>query len=180
VKYLQERTKYGKLDLTRVSQSVLDKFRDPTTQKIDLRTVQKAIVKVVEKDEEIFSTDFASSKAAGAAAGTAEVSPKERFTDKATGEVDKVRLTLATDPNAKEELMNAVDFQDGGRLDITKLDPQVLDEFRDQYGQLDIKRLEYIAKRLVERENSDTTTKTSSATRPRPASPRERARPTQE
>jgi len=62
--------------------------------------------------------------------------------------------------------MDAVDLDDGGRLDITKLNPQVLDEFRDQYGQLDIKRLEYIAKRLVEKENAgETSTKSSTYTR---------------
>lgn len=108
--YLKERTKYGQIDLSSISPRVLDKFRDPVTQKIDLRTVKEAIVKMVSKDEDLFSTDVVSSQTGGDTSGTGSVNPTEQFTDKTTGEVDKVRLTLATDPNAKEELMNAIDL----------------------------------------------------------------------
>jgi hypothetical protein len=73
--------------------------------------------------------------------------------DKATGQIDKISETLATDPQAKYELLDAVN--DDGKIDFSKIEPENLDKFRDPTTQkLDLNKLENIAKDLVELEKS--------------------------
>jgi len=73
--------------------------------------------------------------------------------DKVTGQIDKISETLATDQQAKNELIDAVN--DYGKIDFSKIDPENLNKFRDPTTQkLDLQKLENIAKDLVELEKS--------------------------
>jgi hypothetical protein len=124
----------GKLDFEKIDPSIIEKFTDKNTGLLDYSILEQTAKNLAKKQR-------------------LQLISGKQVIDKATGQIDKISETLATDPQAKNELLDAVN--DDGQIDFSKIEPENLDKFRDPTTQkLDLQKLENIAKDLVELEKS--------------------------